>query len=314
MNREALNLLRCPNRLEGGKLCLSALEKGNNVLRCSKCGKEWETRNEIPIMREQKCKRCRAPLGVEQIKCEECGFRDRHETQQYLNMYHDAHFGSYILDTSIDAFIPLGVTEAFYQQIVNVCIPYITSESCCLDLGCAFGRLSLELAKRSRYVIGLDWSIHYIRSALKIVLFNKKVIIRINDIGERCRKAPLKGFGIKNCDFVVGDAQNIPFDDSSFDFVLCANLVDRVSEPNRMVDEIRRVLKMNGVVAITDAFSWQEEYTPERQFWGKDNLCDFLPKGKWEIKPQIDGIPFALRYNSRDLRIFYNQLVIARKV
>ena len=169
MNRtKVLNLLRCPNRLEGGKLCLSVLEKGNNVPRCSKCGKEWEARNGIPIMREQKCRRCGAPLDVEEIKCKECGFRDKHETQQYLSMYYDAHFGSYVLDSSNDAFIPLGVTEAFYQQVAYLCLPYITSESLCLDLGCALGRLSLELAKRSRYVIGLDWSIHYIREALKI--------------------------------------------------------------------------------------------------------------------------------------------------
>ena len=45
---------------------------------------------------------------------------------------------------------------------------------------------------------------------------------------------------------LVGDAQDLPFDDEAFDAVLCVNVLEAVINRTRAVNEMRRVLKAGG--------------------------------------------------------------------
>ena len=67
-----------------------------------------------------------------------------------------------------------------------------------LDLGCGDGRLALGAAPHAREVVGLDPDREAIRAATQ----------RARDTGAR------------NARFVVGAAQELPFDDTSFDVVI----------------------------------------------------------------------------------------------
>ena len=61
--------------------------------------------------------------------------------------------------------------------------------------------------------------------------------------------------------FVQGDvAQQLPFDDVSFDAVFCLELLEHVMMPVTLLSEIRRVLKDDGraVVSVPSPYSWVE--------------------------------------------------------
>ncbi len=47
-------------------------------------------------------------------------------------------------------------------------------------------------------------------------------------------------------ELVAGQGEAMPFDDASFDTVVCVNCVDHTRDPSRVVDEIARVLRVEG--------------------------------------------------------------------
>ena len=58
--------------------------------------------------------------------------------------------------------------------------------------------------------------------------------------------------GIENACFVVGDAENLPFDDASFDAVICANSFHHYPNPQAFFDEVARVLRSGGKLVLRD--------------------------------------------------------------
>jgi len=52
-------------------------------------------------------------------------------------------------------------------------------------------------------------------------------------------------------------AEQLPFDDCSFDTVVSCNMFHFIRQPNDALDEMLRVLRPNGVVIITD---WCDDY------------------------------------------------------
>jgi len=102
-----------------------------------------------------------------------------------------------------------------------------------LDLGTGPGFLALEFAKKipDAEVIGLDLSPDMIKYARDFVK-NKEV---------------------KNLDFVLGDAQEIPFEDDHFDVVVSHGMVKCVSDVRRMFCEVYRVLSRGGCAYLIDS-------------------------------------------------------------
>ena len=58
--------------------------------------------------------------------------------------------------------------------------------------------------------------------------------------------------GIENARFVVGDAENLPFDDESFDAVICANSFHHYPNPQAFFDGVARVLRPGGKLVLRD--------------------------------------------------------------
>jgi len=56
---------------------------------------------------------------------------------------------------------------------------------------------------------------------------------------------------------IVCDASDLPFEDGSFDMVICQAVLEHVLEPQRCVDEMHRVLHAGGVVYATTPFMQQ---------------------------------------------------------
>jgi ubiquinone/menaquinone biosynthesis C-methylase UbiE len=96
-----------------------------------------------------------------------------------------------------------------------------------LDVGCGFGATALILADRfpDSDIVGIDLSEPLLRLAEQAA--------KPMDLGERVR-------------FEKADAQDIPYDDDSFDAVINLQMVHIVDDPVSMLNEIERVLVPDG--------------------------------------------------------------------
>ena len=90
-----------------------------------------------------------------------------------------------------------------------------------LDLGCAAGIVSNELATQVSLLVGTDLD----RNALSYAHQNRE----------------------PNSSFLAADAQILPFRDASFDVVICAHVYEHVTSAEVLVKEIHRVLRVGGV-------------------------------------------------------------------
>ena len=54
---------------------------------------------------------------------------------------------------------------------------------------------------------------------------------------------------------VLGDAQNLPFKDESFEVILCTEVLEHLKKPQLAVDEMKRVLKKGGKLILTASLS-----------------------------------------------------------
>jgi SAM-dependent methyltransferase len=114
-----------------------------------------------------------------------------------------------------------------------------------LDLGCGNGRHTLEAARYRVRVVGLDFS----RDDLNAARFMYTDLKR-------------KGEAIGHADFVLGDAQNLPFKDGAFDKSVCTEVFEHIPDDRRGIAEFERVTKDGAPVAVSVPNYW-----PEVVFW-----------------------------------------------
>jgi SAM-dependent methyltransferase len=57
-------------------------------------------------------------------------------------------------------------------------------------------------------------------------------------------------------------ADDMPFDDNTFDYALCTQVLEHVRYPERVIKEICRVLKPGGILFLTVPQTWEEHEQP----------------------------------------------------
>jgi SAM-dependent methyltransferase len=102
--------------------------------------------------------------------------------------------------------------------------PRIRPGSVVLDIGCADGLSTFDIARHDVEVIGLDISPEQIRRA----------------------QARAAESDFENVTFVIGDADSLPVANEAIDCVLCYGSLHHVPSPKRTVTEIARVLRVGG--------------------------------------------------------------------
>ena len=136
-----------------------------------------------------------------------------------------------------------------------------------LDVGAAVGRVTLELAKDHEHAIGLDLSHALIRSAHEVQRSGcARYATQLEGNLEREHEVPVES--LANARFLVGNALALPFSDKTFDTVVALNLVDRVPDPRKALDELARVSRQGGTLIIASPYTWLEEYTPQENWLG----------------------------------------------
>jgi ubiquinone/menaquinone biosynthesis C-methylase UbiE len=63
----------------------------------------------------------------------------------------------------------------------------------------------------------------------------------------------IRGFGLENVTFALADAEELPFDDASFEIVTCRIAPHHFPNPGRFVTEAARVLKPGGRFGLVDS-------------------------------------------------------------
>jgi SAM-dependent methyltransferase len=81
-------------------------------------------------------------------------------------------------------------------------------------------------------------------------------------------KASYVSVDIKQDDGIsaVADIHFLPFRESSFDAVICTQVLEHVRDPIRSCEELHRVIKSGGLVFVTLPFVWREHASPT-DFW-----------------------------------------------
>jgi len=65
---------------------------------------------------------------------------------------------------------------------------------------------------------------------------------------------------------VVGDAAALGFAEATFDVVLCTEMLEHVPDPQRVIDEMRRVLRPGGLLLLTTRFLFPIHDAPHDYF------------------------------------------------
>ena len=139
-----------------------------------------------------------------------------------------------------------------------------------LDLGCATGRTSFDLATASpgALVLGIDSSPALLRVAQQAlrgeVSYPRRRIGMVHDV----RRFQVDLAGAERVDFWACDAQALPFRGETVALVSALNILDCVPEPRRLLAQIEAVLKPGGRALFATPYDWSTRATPVETWIG----------------------------------------------
>lgn len=182
-----------------------------------------------------------------------------------------------------------------------------------LDLGCAVGRGTFELARRTPEVVGIDASKSFIRAARKMQRSGKypyRLLIEGLILQPKVAKVPA-GIDRQRAHFASGDALRLSPKLGTFDLVMAANLIDRLTHPARFLTKVLpKLVRPGGVVLLTSPYTWSTEFTP-RHRWLRDS---FFQIGKL-LRPHFrllhrQDLPFLLREHRRKFQLTFSDATL----
>jgi putative 4-mercaptohistidine N1-methyltranferase len=174
-----------------------------------------------------------------------------------------------------------------------------------LDLGCAVGRSTFELARHCESVVGIDYSQAFIDAARRLAAEGSHPATRLDEGSATTQLTVVVDPGIdrSRVHFEQGDAQHIPEDIGSFDLVIACNLICRLPEPMRLLRRLPALVKPGGQLFMTTPFTWLEAYTPAANWLG-DGAQDSFAGLRHALEPAfvLDNrwdMPFLIREHAR---------------
>lgn len=90
--------------------------------------------------------------------------------------------------------------------------------------------------------------------------------------------------------YFVADATNLPFSDSSFDCVVCSEVIEHIPEDERALSEVKRILKNNGIFIITTPnwISWYGLFRKiAEKLFKKPFTAGDQPVDNWSIPSRL---------------------------
>ena len=161
----------------------------------------------------------------------------------------------------------------FPQALADMALAAMAGRECrrALDLGCASGRASFELAKAFAQVDGVDYSKAFVEQCQRMA---EQGCLRYErrEEGELVSRQErrLEDLGLaatpERVRFSQGDACQLADSLRDYDLVLAANLIDRLYQPRLFLQAMQERIRPGGVLLIASPYTWLEQYT-DRAHW-----------------------------------------------
>ncbi len=183
-----------------------------------------------------------------------------------------------------------------------------------LDLGCATGRATFELARRFEHVTGVDFSARFVGVGTQMAE-QGRVRYAVVDEGDLVsyHERTLEQFGLAHTAsrvaFLQGDACNLKSALSGYDLILAANLIDRLYSPALFLRDVHARLNPGGLLLLASPYTWLEDHTKREEWIGGfkrdgENVTT-LDGLKAMLSPHFDlvgtprDVPFVIRETRR---------------
>lgn len=246
--------------------------------------------------------------------------QSHYETDKLMSEYAEFHYG--------DEYFAV---PNFPAALVNWARPYLAGKPLqkALDLGCASGRASFELARDFASVIGIDFSARFISQGVQLA---EQGLLRYTLVEEgelvSYKSRSLEQLGLAEVKdkvaFFQGDACNLRAEFTGFDFILAANLIDRLYKPSKFLSTVHQRLNIGGLLLIASPYTWLEEHTPKEEWIGgvkKDGenftTLDGLQQMLGEHFRQIagpEGVPFVIRETKRKYQHSVSEVTLWERI
>lgn len=187
-----------------------------------------------------------------------------YETDKLLSEYAEFHYGATYFDV-----------PNFPKTLAEIAIDAMGDQPArkALDLGCASGRSTFELARHFDHVTGIDFSARFIGQGVQMA---KQGILRytLTDEGDLVsyKERTLSGLDLDDVkdkvEFYQGDACNLKPLFSNYDLILAANLIDRLYDPAKLLNSIHTRINPGGLLMIASPYTWLTEHTKKEAWIG----------------------------------------------
>ncbi len=127
--------------------------------------------------------------------------------------------------------------ENSYKHLIKIIKPYLNKDMKALEIGCGTGQISFLLEDHLKELIATDFSEEM------IAICNKN--------------------NTSSIQFQVEDATDLSFKESTFDIVIMANVLHIMPNPDKALNEIKRVLKPNGILFAPIFVNNKNKFNPK---------------------------------------------------
>lgn len=229
----------------------------NGELRCPGCGRIYPVKNGI------------ADLDPNSSDIN-AGTEKKYETPPVVSSYMWSHFADIMDEES--------ASDAYHKWI-ELISPH---SGIALDTGCAVGRFTFEMSRICDLAVGIDNSHAFIKTARDLMI-NRSINVSLKLEGCIHREAMLRlpeSWDNEKTEFILGDAQMLPFKRSSISSFCSLNLVDKLSRPISHLKEMNRITRSNDAqFLLSDPFSWSTDVAAAEEWLGGKNEGPLAGRG-----------------------------------
>lgn len=243
-----------------------------------------------------------------------------YESDALLSQYAEFHYG--------DEYF--GVAN-FPQALAGIAVRAMDGRPMrtALDVGCAAGRATFELAKHFERVTGVDFSARFIGLGVNLAEHD---LLRytLAEEGEliEYRERTLADCGLEavrhKVEFYQSDACNLKPQFTGYDLVFAANLIDRLYSPAKFLGQIHERMNMGGLLLIASPYTWLEEHTRREEWVGGfkkdgeryttlDGLKDMLG-AHFRLVEGPQQVPFVIRETKRKFQHTLSEVTIWERI
>lgn len=176
-----------------------------------------------------------------------------------------------------------------------------------LDVGCAVGGASFELAKEFDEVVGIDFSSAFIDAARELQSEGQKPYTAMKQASNTSSHVASVDPEVdrSRVTFMQGDACNLELlDIGKFDVIHASNLLCRLPNPRKFLADAPSLLRPGGRLVLVSPYSWLDEYTESSEWIGGQDGHDSFEALKMVLAPSFtlehrEDSPFLIREHER---------------